>query len=201
MAFGSSMWASLTLVKMLENLEAHQIDRVDFGLPPDKKIDKKIRDLEARKNLEALVALRKIRVKLAKKVEKIQRVATTPRRRQRGAQTRSSSASGDSNSDDPEPEPERPLRPLLLPYLYTETTLAPVLGISKKTLQNLYSKSPWLLPPAIRIPGARGPRWTPQAVQEWLSDRPRHTPKIAPVAPRRKAGRPRIALVKQGGAA
>lgn len=118
---------------------------------------------------------------------------TAPRRTRHT--TRSSAKSGDSNTDDAEPD-----RPLLCGYLYTEQTLADLLCISKKTLQNLYSKTPWLLPVAIQIPGARGPRWTPQAVQEWLAERPQHTPKPAPVAPRRKAGRPRIALAGKGGA-
>ena len=123
---------------------------------------------------------------------------TAPRRtRTRGAASRSSAASGDGNSSDPEPEPER-----RQPHsLYDQAALASILSISKKTLQNLYSVAPHTLPPAIAIPGARGPRWTPQAVQEWLEQRPQHTPKPAPVAPRRKVGRPRIALAVQGGAA
>ncbi|MHB9043088.1 hypothetical protein [Acidithiobacillus sp.] len=109
--------------------------------------------------------------------------------------TRSSAKSGDSN-DDAEPEPERPL---LSPNLYNEATLADLLAISKKSVQNIYSKSPWLLPSAISIPGARGPRWTQAAIEEWLNSRPRHAPKPTPVvAPKRKVGRPRIALAVAG---
>jgi predicted DNA-binding transcriptional regulator AlpA len=127
----------------------------------------------------------------------------TPRRTRQA--TRSSAKSGDSNTDDAEPEPE-PERPLLQSYLKNqrllkEQDLADFLGISKKSVQNIYSATPWLLPPAIQIPGARGPRWTPQAVQDWLQNRPQHTPKPIPVAPKRKAGRPRIALAGKGGAA
>lgn len=121
------------------------------------------------------------------------------RTRQRGASPRSSAASGDGNSD---PEPPQPLpTPAGRDKLYNQASLADVLILSKKTVQNIYSKTPWLLPPAIQVPGARGPRWTPQAVAEWLKARPKHTPapKPIPVAPKRKAGRPRIALVSKGG--
>jgi hypothetical protein len=37
-------------------------------------------------------------------------------------------------------------------------------------------------------------------VQEWLNNRPRHTPKPLPVAPKKKVGRPRLALRSAGGA-
>ncbi len=114
-----------------------------------------------------------------------------PRRtRQRGQASRSSAASGDS-SDDSEPERRQH-------DLYDQAALAGLLCISKKSVQNVYSKTPHLLPPAIAIPGARGPRWTPESVAEWPSSRPQHTTKTAPVAPRRKAGRPRIALAVKG---
>ena len=117
----------------------------------------------------------------------------TPRRtRQRGSATRSSSASGDSNDADGDGEPPRPQQ------LLDQVALAALFVTSKKSVQNIYSKSPWLLPPAITIPGARGPRWTPAAVQEWLQNRPQHTPKPIPVAPKKKVGRPRIALAIKG---
>ena len=124
------------------------------------------------------------------------RAATAPRRtRQRGSATRSSASSGDGNSsDDSDGEPPRSL-PLL-----DQAALAAILCIATKTLQNLYSSTPHLLPPAIAIPGARGPRWTPLAVQEWLQHRPQHTSKPLPVAPKRAVGRPRIALAGKGGA-
>ena len=118
----------------------------------------------------------------------------TPRARRHGEGSRSSAASGDGNSD-PEPDPERRAQPL---SLHDQASLADLLKISKKSVQNIYSKTPWLLPPAISIPGARGPRWTPEAVQEWLQNRPQHTHKPFPSAPKRKAGRPRIALVSGG---
>ena len=130
--------------------------------------------------------------------------ATSPAPRRTGHKqcsegTRSSAASGDGNSDDPDPETERnPQHPL---YLFDQQSLADLLCIAKKTLQNTYSNTPHELPAAIQIPHARGPRWTIQAVQDWLANRPKHTQKLAPVVPKRKAGRPRIAqVVAKGGA-
>lgn len=119
-------------------------------------------------------------------------------KKQRGAAARSSAASGDGNADPADPDPER--RPSL--HLLDQAALAALLRISKKTLQNQYSVAPHTLPAAIQIPRARGPRWTPQAIQEWLEQRPPHTPKPVPQpSKRRKVGRPRIAVVnKEGGA-
>lgn len=127
------------------------------------------------------------------------RVTAAPRRtaprRTRGANSRSSAKSGDGNSDDGDPDPER--NPLAL---LDQPGLADLLGIAKSTLQNIYSSTPHALPAAISIPGARGPRWTVQAVQAWLESRPAHSTKPAPVAPVRKVGRPRLAVLRVGGA-
>ena len=115
----------------------------------------------------------------------------TQARRRHGEGSRSSAASGDGNSD-PEPDPERsPRSPL---QLFDASSLADLFCISKKTIQNQYSRTPWLLPPAISIHGARGPRWTASAVQAWLENRPQHNATPAPQANARKVGRPRIAL-------
>lgn len=78
-------------------------------------------------------------------------------------------------------------------HLYDQASLAKLLGISKKTVQNLYSRTPHLLPPAIDIPGARGPRWTAPSIIAWLEGRPVHTSTPAPVMVKRSVGRPRIA--------
>ena len=72
----------------------------------------------------------------------------------RGAEGKKQAAAGDSPAD---PEPPRP-------GLAGEAELANQLCISKKTVQNIYSRTPHLLPPAIQIPGARGPRWTQAAI-------------------------------------
>lgn len=126
-------------------------------------------------------------------IKKSTHKAAPRRTRQRGASSRSTAKSGDSNSSSDDPEPER--NQANQAQLYDQSALADLLKISKKTLQNLYSRTPHLLPPTIQIPGARGPRWTPQSVQEWLEQRPTHTTKTVPVAPARKVGRPRIAAV------
>lgn len=120
---------------------------------------------------------------------------STPRqKRGRGEGTRSSVSSGDGNSDNSDPEPARPLL-----QLFDEPSLADLLCISKKSVQNLYSATPWLLPQAISIPGARGPRWTPAAIAAWLSERPAHSSTPAPAKTKGKVGRPRIAFAKQAG--
>lgn len=134
------------------------------------------------------------------------RLSTPAHRRGRGEGVRSSQNSGDGNSNSEDPEPERRIQPSAL-QLYDQASLADLLCISKKTLQNQFSKTPHLLPPAISVSGARGPRWTPAAVQAWLFDRPAHsrtpasrTPAPAVVAPaRNKVGRPRIALMAKEG--
>jgi len=79
--------------------------------------------------------------------------------------------------------------------IYDQSALAGLLKVSKKTLQNIYSSAPNSLPQSIRIPGARGPRWTASAVQEWLDKRPAHVSMQPQVAQKqkKKAGRPRIA--------
>lgn len=141
-----------------------------------------------------------------KKVIVFQRKPATARRtRQRGASSRSSVASGDSGSDSDDSgsdDPERCLtRASSSSSLYDQQSLADFLCISKKTLQNLYSTTPHRLPVAISIPGARGPRWTLKSIQDWLTDRPRHTAAPAPVAAPRKVGRPRIVARSAGGAA
>ena len=142
---------------------------------------------------------------------KIIRIAPRAQHRGRGEGSRSSARSGDGNSDsdssdDPDSDPaRRPQHPHHNLQLLDQPSFAALLRVSTKTLQNWYSASPHTLPPAIQIPGARGPRWTQQAVQSWLDSRPAHTAKPAPVAKQRRGvGRPRIAtlaLVGKGGAA
>lgn len=109
---------------------------------------------------------------------------------------RSSAASGDSNSDDSDDGDGEPPRH----GLADAAAFAAYICISKKTLQNIYCVTPHLLPPAIHVPGARGPRWPWASIDEWLSERPKHAPKPQPVAPKRKAGRPRIAIMGKGSA-
>lgn len=77
--------------------------------------------------------------------------------------------------------------------LLDEQALAHLLCISKKTVQNIYSKTPHRLPAAIHIPGARGPRWTEKALSDWIDGRPAHTQKPVPPREKKRVGRPRIA--------
>lgn len=125
------------------------------------------------------------------------RSAPTPRGIRKQAGSRSSAASGDGNGNgdsDPDPDPERHFR------LLNQDSLADILSVSKKTLQNLFSSKPHLLPKAIQIPCARGPRWTQTAVQAWLDSRPAYTTTPVQTPTRRKVGRPRIAPAVKWGA-
>ena len=109
------------------------------------------------------------------------------RQRKRPAGGDKKASSGDSDGSDGEP-------PRSCQSLLDQHALAAYLGISKKTLQNIHSNTPHLLPKAIQIPGARGPRWTVQTVQDWLDARPAYSTKSAPQPAKRTVGRPRIAL-------
>lgn len=103
------------------------------------------------------------------------------------------SADGDGDSDsDSDGEPPRLLK------LYDEHALAKCLRISKKTLQNLFSKSPHLFPQPIKVPGARGPRWTSSAIEKWINDRALISNSTRSAQQQIAPGRPRIA--RAGGA-
>ena len=205
--FSASTLASAATVARIETLEAKiYSDGSGDDMPPvsrreQARLEASLKFLNRRKNDQAqraLARMRNPRTGVSAPATVVVSVAPRPARRH-VAGVRSSAASGDGNSsDDPDPDPERPLQPL---QLLNQSTLAVAFCVSKKTIQNQYSRPPWLLPPAIQIPGARGPRWTPQAVQAWLADRPSHTVKPAPKAAKNKVGRPRIALAVQGGAA
>lgn len=120
------------------------------------------------------------------------------RRRQNAGSSGDKKNSGGNSDDGSDGEPPRPQHLQLL----NQDSLADLLSISKKTLQNVFCRNPHLLPRAILIPGARGPRWTPAAVAAWLDARPAHTITPSQAPTHRKVGRPRIALaVKKGGAA
>lgn len=98
-----------------------------------------------------------------------------------------------SGSDDIDGEP-----PAGLPLLWTVHDLAATLAVSAKTLQNQPHHQ---LPPAIHIPGCRGPRYRLRDVLTWLDSFPakQHPPKSPPPS---KRGRPRLALsLGKGGVA
>ena len=96
-------------------------------------------------------------------------------------------ASGGSD-DDGEGEP-----PAHLPLIWTIHDLAATLAVSAKTLQN---QPPHHLPPAIRIPGCRGPRYRLQDVLAWLDGFSAGQRPSKPL-PRKVRGRPRIASAAQ----
>lgn len=102
-----------------------------------------------------------------------------------------------SSNDEGDGDGGEPPHPLVLDY----EDLAHLLRVAVGTLKNRYSLDPTSLPPAILIPGCRGPRWLFPDVLQWLKDhRTPAAPSPAP-APKRKAGRPRIAISGKGGAA
>jgi len=207
--FGNSMFARKSTVRRIEDLEARLYDD---DLPPTEreqaKLESRIKILERRKNAQAHHALARMRS------GGVFASHVAPRQhRGRGEGSRSSAASGDGNSDsdssgdsDPDPDPARllplPQHPL---QLLDQQTLAALLRVATKTLQNQYSTAPHTLPHAIRIPGSRGPRWTQQSVRAWLDSRPAHTAKPAVAKTKRGVGRPRIAslagVAVKGGAA
>ncbi len=98
-----------------------------------------------------------------------------------GGHRKPASSGSDDDSDGDEP-------PANLPILWTIHDLADTLAVSAKTLQN---QPPHHLPPAIRIPGCRGPRYRLQDVLAWLDG---FVAKHRPAAKLKKnIGRPRIA--------
>ena len=111
-----------------------------------------------------------------------------------GGQKKAPSSNDDGDGGDGEP-PHR-LEPLL-----DSEDLAAYLRLARGTVNNYYSRSPELLPPAIHIPGHRGPLWRPTTVLRWLDahEAEAQAP-AAPVTPKRRVGRPRIAQAGQGGA-
>ena len=100
-----------------------------------------------------------LKLKKPSNLKVIHNLSTAPRqKRGRGDGTRSSVNSGDGNSSDSDPDPERRAQPSLqLQFqLYDQASLADLLAIDKHTVQNIYSATPWLLPPGD--PDPRRPR-------------------------------------------
>ncbi|MHB1320817.1 MAG: helix-turn-helix transcriptional regulator [Acidithiobacillus ferrivorans] len=153
---------------------------------------KRLRRIQAQITQEKLLLKKALRNCNVVRIMPGQHARRTQKRR--GADGKRQATAGDSNDSDPEPH---------RPGLADEAAFAAQICISKKTLQNIYSKTPHLLPKAISIPGARGPRWTQAAIEEWLNSRPQHSPAPVPVAPKpkRSVGRPRIAALRSNGGA
>lgn len=50
--------------------------------------------------------------------------------------------------------------------------LAPVLCLAPRTLRNKLSLAPDTLPPCVKVPGTKGPRWRWSDVENWLNSLP-----------------------------
>lgn len=66
--------------------------------------------------------------------------------------------------------------------------LAAILGLRPQTIHNRLSLHPETLPPATRVPGLRGPRWSVPLVREWQARF--NPPALEEIAPPRRRGRP-----------
>ena len=99
-------------------------------------------------------------------------------------------SSGSDDDDGGEPPAAQPL-----PLVWTVYDLAEVLSVSPKTLQN---RNPADLPPAVRIPGCKGPRYRLRDVMAWLDGFPAdHQRPAKKGQPLKAKGRPRIASAAQ----
>ncbi|MHB1479770.1 MAG: hypothetical protein ACYCQH_09265 [Acidithiobacillus ferrooxidans] len=114
-------------------------------------------------------------------------------RRGHGGQKKASNDDGDGGASDGGPPHGYGLEPLL-----EYEDLGQIIKLAPGTLKNLYSKSPELLPPAVKLPGHRGPLWLPSTVLGWLEahQAPAALPTLSKATRR---GRPRIAQAGKGG--
>lgn len=104
-----------------------------------------------------------------------------------GGHKKPASSSGD-DSDGGDGEP-----PASIPLICTVHDVAALLQVSAKTLQNQPKSA---LPPAVHIPGCRGPRYRLRDVIAWLESFPTGQ-RAAKAPPRKVSGRPRIASATQ----
>lgn len=121
--------------------------------------------------------------------------------RQHGSSIARRSAAGAKSSEGEDGADETHYRHK--PQLLDQADFARIKKVSKKTLQNQWSQNPEKFPPAIKIPGVRGPRWTLQSVIFWLENCPKYEVGQSPKPPEpkvatKKVGCPRI--VRGGGA-
>lgn len=57
-------------------------------------------------------------------------------------------------------------------HLLDIDALAPILCLAPRTLRNKLSTDAASLPPRVKVPGTRGPRWRWSDVQDWLAALP-----------------------------
>jgi hypothetical protein len=121
-----------------------------------------------------------------------------PRRAGRQGQKKASSG-GSSDDGDGGSDGEPPHHPYPYPLVLNYADLANLFKIATGTAKNHYSRDPSSLPPAIHIPGCRGPSWLLTTALLWLEAHEAPA-SAAPVTPKRRVGRPRIAMQGKGGA-
>lgn len=69
----------------------------------------------------------------------------------------------------------------------TVADLAEILRLKPQTIYNRLCRQPDTLPPATRVPGFRGPRWSLKIVRDWQAQ---YEPVELIEMPRRRPGRP-----------
>ena len=74
--------------------------------------------------------------------------------------------------------------------------LAAAIGANPRSLRNAFGSHPDDFPPAIYLPGCRGPRFLVDDVQAWLEARKTPAPPPPPATPKSQ-GRPRKASAAQ----
>lgn len=107
----------------------------------------------------------------------------------RGGTKKTADSGDDCGDGEPPRNNNNPLQ------LLNWTGLAVLFSANEKTLRNQYYLTPWAFPEPIYIPGCRGPRWTPAAIQKWLDNQTYEPKKTKPTQLKNVSrGRPRLAL-------
>lgn len=96
------------------------------------------------------------------------------------------------------PQPQHDVVMDIIPYAIDLPQLAAALGANPRSLRNAFYLRPEDFPPAIYLPGCRGPRFLVDDVQAWLESQKTQRPKPpAPPAAPKPQGRPRKASALQ----
>ena len=99
----------------------------------------------------------------------------------------------------PQPQPQKNLRHqggMDIKYAIDLPELAAAIGAHPRSLRNAFYLHPDQFPPAIYLPGTRGPRFLVSDVQAWLEAR-KTQPTQPPAAASNPQGRPRKATPAQ----